>query len=208
MKKTAVCFILVTAFFFAGENMAYPGEKKDHMKAFLMSFIVPGLGQFYAGSSGYAKIFIASELAIWSGYYYNTKMMEASRQDYFSYAVLHAGVNPSGYGANYINAVGAYNSSFDHNQYRKQSSVNPVLYADNKTWNWDAAQNRIYFRELRERELDYKNNTKYCIAGIMLNHFISALHASKMVQQLNRTDSALTFHVLDSGLSATITRAF
>lgn len=134
--------------------------------------------------------------------------MNASRQDYFSFAARHAGIYSSGYGTTYINVVGAYNSSFNYNQHQMQLSRNPVLYTGKQAWRWDTAKNRIRFKELRERELDFENNTKYCVAGILLNHFISALHASKMVRQMDSAESSLTFHVINSGLSATITRYF
>ncbi|MCE5249495.1 ERO1 family protein [bacterium] len=179
-----------------------------NMKAFLMSFAVPGLAQYYQGSGGYAKLFFTTELAIWSGYYYNHMMKNARAQDYYAYAVLHAGVNPSGAGTSYLNAIGAYNSSFDYNGYMHQRSTEPVLYSGSKAWNWDAEENRLRFRNLRERELDYENNLKYCIAGAVLNHFISGLHASKLNQKSASHAQVITVNVLDGGLGATYIRSF
>ena len=170
--------------------------------------VIPGLGQYYAESPGYAKLFIGAELAIWSAYYYNTQMKHSSRQDYLSQAALHAGVNPKGFGASYLNAGGAYNSSFEYNQ-RKLQSVPPyVLYTGNKKWEWDAEADRLRFRNLRERELDYENNIKYCVASIMFNHFVSALNASKLVQRKDKTISFITINTLNDGLIATYKRCF
>jgi len=178
------------------------------MLAFLMSFCVPGLGQYYADSPGYAKLFIAAELAIWGGYYYNTSMKDGSRHDYYSQAALHAGVNPLGRGASYLNAVGAYNSSYDYNMRRLQMSFNPVLYTGEQSWQWDREENRLRFKSLRERELDYENNAKFCIAGIVLNHLLSALHASKLVQKQKVTVPAVSVRLIDHGLSATYQMRF
>ena len=157
-----------------------------------MSFFIPGLGQYYAGSPGYAKIFIAAELAIWGGYAYNNSMMDASRQDYFSQAALYAGINPSGKGTSYLNAIGAYNSSYDYNKRHLQDEFNPVLYTGDDSWEWESAESRVKFRSLREKELDYENNVKFCLAGIVLNHFLSALNASMQVSKQNASVPAVT----------------
>jgi len=208
VKKETVCFILILVMLLSSGNNVLADQKRDHVKAFFMSLFIPGFGQYYAGTPRYAKVFIAVELAIWGCYYYNTAMKHDSRQDYFSQAALYAGVNPSGFGAPYLNAIGAYNSSYDYNIKRLQSSSNPVLYSGEQTWEWDTEGHRIQFRNLRERELDYENNLKYCIAGIVLNHFLSALNASKLVQKQNRYDSAVTLNVLNEGIIATYSRSF
>lgn len=183
-------------------------ESKDRMKAFVLSLIIPGLGQYYTGATGYGKVFIASELALWGGYYYNTMMKDSSRQDYFSQASLHAGVNPSGQGSRYLNAIGAYNSSFEYNNHQLQLPERPVLYIGTRAWEWDAEQSRLKFRNLRERELDYENNVKFYVAGIVLNHFLSALNASHLAKKNTTITSAVTVHALHGGLGATFTRRY
>ena len=198
--------ILISLSSFMG--VASAEEPKDHMKAFLMSFLVPGLGQYYAGAEGYAKLFITAEIALWSGYFYNATNMESSRHDYYSQAALHAGVNPKGMGGKYLNAVGGYNSSFEYNSRRLQNEFNPVLYSGDKTWEWDSVKNRQRFRELRERELDYDNNGKFFVAGIVLNHFLAGLNASRLVQSTNAIQSAMTVNALDGGLLAMYRRSF
>ena len=183
-------------------DMANSDERKDHIKAFLLSFALPGLGQYYAESPGNAKIFIASELAIWGGYYYNTLIKKSYRQDYLSQAALHAGVNPSGFGASYLNALGSFDSSFEYNQYQLQIDKNPELYTGSLMWEWDSGRERSYFKKLRERELNYKNYARYCIAGIILNHFLSGLNAAKLARTVDNENSALTVNILDEGLAA------
>ncbi len=182
--------------------IAHSETRKDNIKAFFMSFVLPGSGQYYAGSPGNAKIFIATELAIWGGYYYNTLMKKAYNKDYISYAALHAKVNPSSLGASYINAVGAFDSSFEYNQHQLQISDNPKLYSGNLTWEWDTWKNRSRFGSLRERELDYENYAKYCIAGIILNHFLSGLDATRLVQNTSKANSALKVNVSMNGIVA------
>lgn len=183
-------------------------DDKSHVSAFFMSFALPGLGQYYAGSSGSAKIFIASEVILWGALFYNTSMTESYQNDYLSKASLHSGVNPKGFGASYLNALGSYQSSYEYNQYQKQISYEPVLYTGDKMWNWDNNENRLRYKNLRERELDYKNYIKFCIAGIILNHFLSGLNASKLVQNTNKAHTALNVNVIDRGLSVNYLRSF
>ncbi len=189
-------------------GVTYSDEPKDHFKAFLLSFALPGLGQYYAESPGNAKIFIAAELAIWGGYYYNKLIEKSYRQDFLSQAAHHAGVNPSGFGASYLNALGSFDSSFEYNQYQLQIYKNPELYTGSSMWEWDSGRNRSYFKKLRERELDYKNYARYCTAGIILNHFLSGLNASKLVRTGENKRTALTVNILDEGLLANYSWSF
>ena len=208
IQKLPLIVLLMIALLFSGIKEGHCEKKMDNVKAFLLSFAVPGLGQYILGSPGYAKLFIASELAIWSGYYYNNLMKDARSQDYLSYASLHAQVNPIGSGTSYLNAIGAYNSSFEHNMYKQQKSENPVQYSGTSGWNWDSLENRLRFRYLRERELDYENNIKYCIAGVVLNHFLAGLHASKLNSAKTGGISVVVVDVLDQGLGAAFIRRF
>lgn len=206
--KTSVCILLIVCIIVMSPSTVFGQGQKDHLTAFLLSLAVPGLGQYYAGSPGYAKLFITAELAIWGGYHYNKVMKDVSKQDYLSYAALHAGVNPQQYGTTYINAVGAFDSSFEYNAYQQQTKAHPVLYSSDRSWNWDSRENRVEFKSLREHELDYENNIKYCIAGAVLNHFISGLNAYRIVRNQTTEISMISVGVLDHGLSARITRSF
>jgi len=208
VKKTTVILVLACFILLGGSGVSRSEERKDHRKGFLMSLIIPGLGQYYAGSSGYAKIFIAAELAFWGGYFYNNTIMEACRQDYYSQAALHAGVNPGKFGTSYLNAIGAYDSSYEYNMRQLQSSFQPRLYTGEKEWEWDTEKSRLKYRNLRERELEYENNAKFFVAGIVLNHFLSALNASKIIQKRSGTLSSFTVDVLEGGLMATYIRSF
>ena len=193
-------------FLISGSSFAE--QPKDRAKAFLLSFAVPGLGQYYAGSPGASKVFVAAEIAIWAGYFYNANIKKDYRNDYLSFAARHAGVFPTGQGTVYLNAIGAYNSSFDYNTRQFQISGNPVLYSGALTWEWDSDINRDKFKLIRERELDYENYMKYCIAGVILNHFLAGINASKIVKDTNRNVSVISVNPNGGGLTASYTWSY
>jgi hypothetical protein len=207
VKRTVTIFILAASFLLTGNGRpGYAGDVPDQKKAFLMSLLVPGLGQYYSGSRGYAKLFFAAEIALWGTYYYNTSMKHSTRDDYLAFAALHAGVNPGGRGESYLNAVGGFNSSFDYNNWQL-TRESPIQYSGSDGWQWDAEADRGRFKQLRESELNYDNAMKYCVAGLVLNHMLSALHASKIVQ---RPESSASVRVIPTreGLSARYSRSF
>ena len=192
MKKilTVILVIALTGVLFTGP--ARSEEGKNHLTAFLLSFAVPGLGQWYAGSPGSARLFIASELIALSGFYVTRVIKHSYGNDYLMYAANHAGVNPSGYGTDYLGALGAYDTSFDYNQAQEQKPGSPAVYTGPQEWDWDSYESRDRFKELRERELDYDNYATYCVTGIILNHFFAGLNASNLVRRSSGSDGRIS----------------
>ncbi len=190
MKKT-VTALLIPAFILIMAASPSLAAEKSRSTALLLSLVVPGLGQYYAGSPGSAKLFIAAELAFWGGYYYNSSMKESRRDDYLRYAWQHAGVNPSGQGVSYLGAIGSFNSSFDYNGYALSTEENPILYSGDTAWNWDSDSSRARFHTLRENELDFDNSMKYCVGG---NSAQSSDRGTSRVEYHRREEPLGSFH--------------
>lgn len=207
MKRTVTIFVIAASFLLMGVGRpGYAGDIPDQKKAFLMSLAIPGLGQYYTGSKGYAKLFFAAEIALWGTYYYNTIMKSSTRDDYLSFAVAHAGMNSGIRGESYLNAVGGYHSSFDYNN-MQLTRESPIQYSGSNGWEWDSEANRADFKKFRERELNYENAVKYCVAGVVLNHLLSALQASKNAQR-PETSASVTVVPMREGLSAFYSRSY
>jgi hypothetical protein len=102
--------------------------------------------------------------------------------------------------------VGGFNSSFDYNNWQL-TKESPIQYTGSNGWNWDSEADRSRFKQLRVRELDYENAVKYCVAGLVLNHLLSALQASKMVHR-PETSSSLSVIPVREGLSALYSRSY
>ncbi len=206
MKKI-VTVLLVPAFILIMGASPATAAEKSRSTALFLSLVLPGAGQYYAGSPGSAKLFIAAELALWGGYYYNSTMKQSRRDDYLRYARQHAGVDPSGRGESFLGSIGAFNSSFDYNGYMLSMEANPVLYSGDTAWNWDSLSSRARFHSLRESELDYENTMKYFVTGVVLNHLIAGLHASNIIGRKNRTAAFIVTPTV-RGLSAVYARSF
>lgn len=205
MKKTVTIAVLAALILIMESGERGYAEPSPNRRAMVLSLLVPGLGQYSAGATGYGKLFFAAELASWGAYYYNSGMKTAKRRDYLGCAARHAGVNPEGKGLSYLNAIGAYASSYEYNNYQLTQD-DPVVYSGSLEWEWDSTASRFRFKELRKEELDYENNMKFCVAGIVLNHLLSALHAAK--QTGDAGSPAVTVRALDSGLAATYSRSY
>lgn len=98
--------------------------------------------------------------------------------------------------------LGAYDSSFDHARAQEQKSATPVKYDGPQAWNWDSYDNRDHFKQLRERELDYENYMKFFVAGVILNHFLAGMNASKLVRQSTMSTAAVSVRPTIAGLHA------
>ncbi len=179
LSRAAACALLLALM----SQSAFCDGGKNRMTAFLLSFAAPGLGQWYAGSPGSAKLFIASEFMTLGGYFFSSGIGSSYGNDYLRFAAVHAGVNPAGYGSEYLAVLGAYDSSFDYARAQEQKTASPVSYDGAQAWKWDSYENRDRFKQIRESELDYDNYAKYCVAGLILNHFLAGLHASQLVHR-------------------------
>jgi hypothetical protein len=202
VKNQVVICILAASVLLNSPEAVRCEPERDHMTAFFLSFAVPGLGQWYAGSPGSGKTFIAAELMLWGGFFYTSLLKNSFASDYLRFASVHAHVNPEGYGTAYLAVLGAYDSSFEYNRSQEQRSSNPVTYDGAQSWNWDSYENRDRFKQLRERELDFENYGKYCVAGIVLNHFLAGINASKLVRQTTLKTSQAAVIPIPNGLSA------
>ncbi len=194
-------FVIAFSVFLLTQN-TWAGEGKNRKTAFFLSLAVPGLGQWYAGSPGSARLFIASELMTLGGFFYTTRLKQSYGDDYLRFASVHAGVNPSGYGSEYLALLGAYDSSFDQARAQEQKSDSPVPYEGPQAWNWDSYRNRDHFKQIRESELNFENYAKYCIAGLILNHLLAGMNASQVAGRQSPVIGGASVHPTITGLQA------
>lgn len=157
-------------------------------KALLFSLLIPGAGEYYAGNQFYAKIFFGIEVTGIAGMLFNNAYHQSLVDDYQSYAVLHAGVDPTGKNNQYWVNLGKFDDIYSYNERRlNQRRVNDI-YAETEAnkWRWDSFDNRYYYDFKRIKAAEVKSRNSYFYSAILINHLISAINAVRLARSHNR----------------------
>jgi hypothetical protein len=162
-------------------------ETKSAPKAFLLSLLVPGAGQFYAEAPGRGRFFVGTELAIWTGFLGFRLYSDWKEEDYRLYAAEHAGVDPRGKSQGYFEDVSLFMSMEEYNRqqltnFREEAQ----LYSQGDFWEWDSEQSRRKFDSLYRASSNAQDNAIIMTGVGVLNHLISAVDAIRSVKVYNR----------------------
>ena len=151
-------------------------------KAFFLSLLIPGAGQYYVGEKGWAKAFLLSEGLLWLGYAGFREYGSWRENDYRVFASVRAGVDPEGKDAEFFDDVGFYDSVFERNRVTCwQEGPEASLFAEGSqpSWAWDSEASRLTFRSLRSSSLTARERSLYMVGGLILNHVMSAIQAAR-----------------------------
>ena len=188
MRRIIVCLLMVGLLTAGiGEVSAGAQEKADGVgksgkKAFLLSLLIPGAGQYYVGEKGWARTFLLSEGILWLGYVGFREYESWGENDYRVFASVHAGVDPKETDAAFFDDVGFYDSVYERNRVILwEEGPNVRLYAERPraAWEWDNEASRLRFRSLRSSSIQAHQRAMYVVGAIMLNHVMSAIHAAR-----------------------------
>jgi len=154
-------------------------------KAFFLSFILPGAGEYYAGSKKMAKIFLGTEVLLWSTYISFRTYGNWKKSDYELFAVSHAGIHPSGKDHQYYVAMENYNSLREYNEAKLRQRNLADLYPEDKryNWQWDSKDSRKKFGTLRVASDRAFNRSLFVIGGVVINHLISGIDALRLARE-------------------------
>ena len=154
-------------------------------KAFLLSFLVPGTGEWYAGSSKMAKIFFGTEVTLWAAYIAFKTYENWTVDDYALFATSHAGVDPTDKEHDYYVNVENFNSLREYNDAKLRQRNPALLYPETETynWQWDSDSNRKKFESMRISADDAKSRALLVIGGIVINHVISGVDAVRVARK-------------------------
>jgi len=165
--------------------------QKSPGKAFFLSLLLPGSGQYYAGAKKSAAYFATTEVLLWIGMFANNAYQRELVRDYKTYAVAHAAVDRSGKEYQYWIDIGKYDDIYSFNEQRRQDRYFEALYEENQSnyWMWDSKENRLTYDENRLHANKVAIRAVYYQAAAMLNHFVSAIHAMYGVRQFNKKEA-------------------
>jgi hypothetical protein len=181
------------------EDRQLPGRKSVRT-ALLLSLLMPGTGERYAGSRRYAYGFWAAEGAVWSYALFNELQGAIIRRDYISYAAQHAGSNPDQRSDDYYRDIYEWPNSdwFNEDQWRRAREQYPddldaqaryaggKLYPAADAWQWDDTAEWRRYRGLRVRSQNALHRVSYAIGAALANRLLSGVNAVRVARAHNR----------------------
>jgi len=180
--------------------------RKSTKKAFFLSLLVPGSGEYYVEKKGYAKGFITAEAMIWSAALFNKYQGDMWRRDYISYAAQQAGSNSARTDDFYYQNVYEWPNSYWYNedQWRQARELYPYdpaaqqiyvadkLYSSDDAWEWKDYDQWYYYRGLRVKSRNALHRISYSFGASILNHLLSAVNAARLAKRFNKQRAKIT----------------
>jgi hypothetical protein len=171
-----------------------PESKKSVMLAVVASLLVPGLGELYAGSFETGKYHLIAEGGLWLTYGGFRMHSNWLLQDAQTFASQHAAANFSNKDDQYPVNIGNFNTTTEYNDAKNRNREYDLIYQPTRPeyqWNWDTDANRLRFKNMRIRSGEVKNNAKFFIGAIVVNHLLSAFSAGKKTAAYNQSLSTM-----------------
>jgi len=161
-------------------------ERKSVGTALLLSLLVPGAGEYYAGEKGQAQFFFGVEIAAWAAWLFNGAYYQSLRADYQAYAATHAALGPAGKDDQFWIDIGKFDDVYAFNDKRLQDRqpervYDPVAY----NWQWDSRDNRFTYDRRRLNAAAIKDRQLIYTTAIILNHLVSAINGMRLVRRFN-----------------------
>jgi hypothetical protein len=160
-------------------------------RAFIQSMVIPGWGQYYAGrGTTFGTINFLTDVTLWSvvigyGAYGNWR-----KDTYIAFAATHADVNTHGKDHQYYVDIGNYQNLNQYNEQKRRERDFDLLYlSSDDWWEWDSTPNRLEFKRVRIQSDNALNNRYYVLGAILINHLISAIHASRQAHNIRQSSS-------------------
>lgn len=182
-------------------------------KAFLLSFLLPGLGEYYAGSKKMAKVFLGTEVALWTTFFSFRIYGDWRKDDYKNFAIAHAHINPTGKNHDYFVDIEHYDDIRAYNQSKLQKREVDKLYPDNKeySWKWDSKKNRLKYEQIRMSSDRAFSNSVLVVGVVVLNHLVSGIDAMRVARKADKKISEVKmgfFPVPGGGIQFCLAKKF
>ncbi len=208
----ALVNLAILSLILIGVPSAGHARGKSPAGAAVLSLVLPGLGEFYAGGRRSARFFLVTEGIFWSGMA-TFRFLESYRVDaYHAHAAAHAGIRLKNLPESFIKEVGDFESIYERNRRERflaGEHANIRAETDDRIWEWDTEASRIRFLDLRSRATSAEQKAFLFIGGLILNRFASALNAASIARK-SRAQNAGVKLLVDprGGLYASIQRGF
>lgn len=200
---------------FEGEKL----EKKNTGVAVVLSLLLPGMGELYAGSYESGKYFTISDAVLWGAVIGLNSYGNWKRDNYKSFAETYGGINPNSKDEDYYANIGDYKSIEDFNREMDlQREFSKVYNVQNYFWNWGTDSRRKEYRDMWRSSEQAFNSIRFAVGALILNRLVSVINAvrlvsahNKKVDQMNSVDLSFSPNYLENvpvGISLNIRASF
>lgn len=162
--------------------------RKSPGKAFLMSLIVPGAGEYYTGSGLKSRIFMIAELGGWASLVSFRHLGNWRKDDYRLLAAQEAGASVEGKDDRFFDVLGFYTNREEYNKVAGVYDNTREYYPDTQAyfWNWSSPEARERYRNLKNDSKSYYRNANFAVGFLIANHVLSAVDAYWSAKRHNR----------------------
>ncbi len=160
--------------------------RKSPALAAVASFVVPGLGELYAGRYDVGKYSTIAEVSLWVFYTAVELYSNQVRNDAITYARIYSGAEVAGKSSQFLVNIGNFLNTQDYNIKKIHDGDYGNLYSSSSyQWQWQSDADRASFKALRIKADEYLNYGRYTAAVIILNHLVSAIDAARLTANFN-----------------------
>jgi hypothetical protein len=166
-------------------------DKKSVSLAALYSFLLPGMGELYAGDYSFGKYLTMVEGGLVITLLGFDRYANWLQDDAHGFAALHAQANIAGKDDRYFAAIGDFDNVYAYNEEILRDREPVDVYNPNSSyyWRWDNTANRNAYRDLKISSDERFNDTRFIAAAIAVNHLISVVDAVRMAVKHNKNIS-------------------
>jgi len=155
----------------------------------LLSLVVPGLGEAYVDRFETGRYFSGSEVVLWGSYLGMSMYANDFRDDMETFAITNAGAGSSKRGdGDYFAVVGQFQSAQLYNEQKlREGRPSDQILDPEQQWSWKTKQDQEDFDKLRVKAQTLDNDRQFFVAGIVINHVISAIDAFVIARRYNKS---------------------
>ncbi len=170
---------------------ANPGGNANKLslkKGLLLSILVPGTGEYYAGARTKGQVFMGVEAAIWGGFIAYRVWGGWKTDDYKRIASAHASVDNNGKDDTFYDMVGFYENRDEYNQIGRLFYPDRPYYPDNDSyyWQWDSESQRTQYKQIKEDAKTAFRNSTFMLGLALANRVVSAIDTYRTIKSANR----------------------
>jgi hypothetical protein len=173
-------------------------EKKKAGLAIIYSFLLPGMGELYAGDYSFGQYLTIADGVFWGALFGFNIYGNRMEDNYKSFAVSNGGANVEGKDDKYFADLGNYLDIDQYNRRQKLDRNFIELYNDEAKyyWKWESQAERKEYRRMWKSSENAFNSVRFAAGALILNRIASVINAARLVSKHNKkVEEELTWNL-------------